>query len=460
MQKPNIIVMLMDNLGYGDVGCYGSQQHRTPNLDRMAREGTRLTSFYSTSGVCTPSRASLMTGCYPRRVNMHENCEGKCVLFPSDAKGLHPDEITIGRLLRDQGYATACIGKWHLGDQPPFLPTRQGFDEFFGCPYSEDMVPRPGGPDWPPLPLMRGETVVEAPAERDYLTKRYTEESIRFIRANHDRPFFLYLPQAMPGSTPNAFSSPAFQGVSANGRYGDCVEELDWSAGEILKTLKDLDLDEQTLVIWTSDNGAVGWKPAQGSNLPFRGWGYDTSEGGQRMPCIARWPGTIPAGVVRDNVATMMDLLPTAARLAGTTPPQDRIIDGHDMWPILTDTGDASSPYDEVGFFYYYMHQLQAVRSGPWKLYLPLDEKLNNLRGVFGNCPPANLELFDVRNDLGETSEISARHPEVVKRLLALAEGARVDLGDSGRDGVGQRSAGWVDDPKPQLLLASTPYAQ
>jgi arylsulfatase A len=453
MEKPNIIVMLMDNLGYGDIGCYGSTVHRTPNLDQMAREGIRLTSFYSTSGVCTPSRSSMMTGCYPRRVNMHENCEGRCVLFPNDAKGLHPDEITVARLLREQGYATACIGKWHLGDQDPFLPTRHGFDEFFGCPYSEDMVPRPSNPDWPPLPLMRGDKVVEAPADRDYLTKRYTEESIRFIRENQDRPFFLYLPQAMPGSTPTAFSSPDFQGVSANGRYGDCVEELDWSAGEILKTLKELNLDERTLVIWTSDNGAVGWDPPQGSNLPLRGWGYDTSEGGQRMPCIARWPGRIPAGVERDDLTTMMDILPTAVRLGGGQPPKDRIIDGQDMLGILSNELDARSSYDDRGFFYYYMHQLQAVRSGPWKLYLPLKEKLNNLRGQFGNCPPAELELYDVRNDLSETQEVSARHPDVVERLLALADTARADLGDSDCEGSGQRPAGWVDAPKPQLLV-------
>lgn len=452
MDAPNIIVMLMDNLGYGDLGCYGSRQHRTPHIDQLAREGIRFTSFYSTSGVCTPSRASLMTGCYPRRVNLHVGGQGFAVLLPSDPKGMNPDEITIARLLKDQEYATACIGKWHLGDQPPFLPTRHGFDEFFGCPYSEDMVPSKTCPHFPQLPLMRNETVIEAPADRDYLTKRYTQESIRFIKTNKDKPFFLYLPHAMPGSTARPFARPSFQERSANGPYGDSIEELDWSTGEIMKTLKELDLDDRTLVIWTSDNGAVRQDPPQGSNAPLQGWGYDTSEGGQRIPCIARWLGKIPAGIVKDDLTTMMDILPTAAHLAGTHPPADRIIDGHDIRSILFNEPNAKSPYDDPGFFYYYMQQLQAVRSGQWKLYLPLKKKLRNLHGVFENCEGMNTELYDVRNDLGETREVSAEHPEVVERLLVLAEGAREDLGDWDREGTNQRVAGWVDDPKPQVL--------
>jgi len=454
MDTPNVIVMLMDNLGYGDLGCYGSRQHRTPHIDQLAREGIRFTSFYSTSGVCTPSRASLMTGCYPRRVNMHVNGKGGCVLFPTAHKGLNPSEKTIAGLLRDQGYATACIGKWHLGDQDSFLPTRHGFDHFFGVPYSEDMVPGDRNPKWPPLPLMRNETVIEAPVDRDMLTKRYTEESVRFIRENKDKPFFLYLPHAMPGSSRRSFSSPLFQGRSANGPYGDCVEELDWSAGEIMKVLKALNLDEKTLVIWTSDNGAVGWDPRQGSNAPLRGWGYDTSEGGQRVPCIARWPGRIPAGIARDDVATMMDILPTVTRLAGTRPPDDRAIDGHDILPILSNDPDAESPYDEPGFFYYYLHQLQAVRSGQWKLYLPLEKKLRSLSGSFEGAERFEAELYDVRNDIGETREVAAGNPDVVRRLLAMAECARVDLGDTDREGANQRPAGWVDDPKPQVLAS------
>ncbi len=451
--RPNIIVMLMDNLGYGDLGCYGSQRHRTPNLDRMAREGMRFTSFYSTSGVCTPSRASLMTGCYPRRVNLHCSGENRPVLFPGDAKGLHPDEITIADILRDQGYATACVGKWHLGDQPPFLPTRHGFDEFFGAPYSEDMVPNAGrGKHWPPLPLMRNETVIEAPPDRDLLTRRYTDAAIDFIRRQSAQPFFLYLPQAMPGSSAEPFVSPPFRGRSANGIYGDCVEELDASAGEILATLTQLGLDDRTLVIWTSDNGAVRHEPMQGSNAPLRGWGYDTSEGGQRMPMIARWPGRIPAGIVRDDVATMMDLLPTAAGLAGTTVPSDPIIDGHDLAPALFSDKPAASPYDKDGFFYYHIHQLQAVRCGPWKLYLPLERKLTGLSGDLSKGVPAETRLFNLNEDLHEDRDLAARHPEIVARLTKLADTARRELGDEDRPGSGQRPAGWVDQPTPRVL--------
>jgi arylsulfatase A len=377
------------------------------------------------------------------------------VLMPVDPKGLHPDEPTVADSLRDQGYATACVGKWHLGDQSPFLPTRHGFDEFFGCPYSEDMVPTDVHPERPPLPLMRGETVIEAPADRDNLTKRYTEESIRFIEANTDHPFFLYLSQAMPGSTDRPFASPDFQGKSANGPYGDTVEELDWSCGQIVDTLEKLGLDENTLVIWTSDNGAVRWDPPQGSNAPLRGWGYNTSEGGQRMPCIAHWPGVVPAGTLRDDVTTAMDVMPTVVRLAGGVPPNDRIVDGHDILPILTDEDNAVSLYDERGFFYYHMHQLQAVRSGPWKLYLALENKIDDLGGNYAKGKVADAELYDVRNDIGETQNVISEQPEVVARLTNLAENARQDLGDWDREGTNQRLAGWVDNPTAQVLKES-----
>ncbi len=454
MDKPNVIVMLIDNLGYGDLGCYGNRVHRTPQIDQLAREGVRFTSFYSTSGVCTPSRASLMTGCYPRRVNLHVGGSGHAVLMPVDPKGLHPNELTVADVLRGSGYRTACIGKWHLGDQKPFLPTRHGFDYFFGCPYSEDMVPNPNFPERPPLPLMRNEKVVEAPADRNTLTKRYTEESIRFIEQNKENPFFLYLAHAMPGSTPHPFPGAGFKGNSANGAYGDVVEELDWSCGEIMKTLKNLGLDENTLVIWTSDNGAVHWDPPQGSNMPLRGWGYDTSEGAQRMPCIMRWPNKIGTGRVRDELITMMDILPTVASLAGADEPCDRIIDGQNIGAILFDEPKAFSEYDRKGFFYYHMHQLQAVRCGPWKLYLPLNNKISNLRGNYEKGIRTEAELYNVREDPSETRELSADKPDIVKQLNELAEKAREDLGDWDREGANQRPAGWVQDPEPQLLEA------
>lgn len=300
---PNIVLIFVDNLGNGDVGFGGSKLHRTPNLDRMAAEGTRFTSFYVASGVCTPSRASLLTGCYPRRVNLHVSGAGLPVLRPVDTKGLNPDETTIAETLQAAGYATGIFGKWHLGDQPRFLPTRQGFDTFFGIPYSDDMTPGPGPKaGFPELPLMRDETVIEAPVDRDHLVRRCTEEVIAFIGRHAERPFFIYLPHTMPGSTAHPFSSPAFRGRSRNGPYGDAVEELDWSAGEILAALRRLGLDRRTLVIWTSDNGAVRRNPAQGSCAPYKGWGYDTSEGAMRMPCVMRWPGRIPAGRVTDEV--------------------------------------------------------------------------------------------------------------------------------------------------------------
>jgi arylsulfatase A len=443
--RPNFILINCDNLGYGDIGCFGSKKHRTPHVDRMAAEGIRLTSFYSASAVCTPSRAALMTGCYPRRVNMHVGDNDGIVLFPMSRKGLHPDEVTIAEVLKKRGYATTCIGKWHLGDQPEFLPTRQGFDEYFGIPYSDNMVgnKRPG---WPPLPLMRNEQVVEAPADRNTLTMRYTHEAVDFIERNEKRPFFLYLPHAMPGSDRAPFPGHAFQGKSANGPYGDSVEEIDWSTGEILGALKRLNLDERTLVIWTSDNGA--YLDRGGGNAPLRGGLHDTTEGGFRMPCVARWPGKIPNGASSDEVTTMMDLLPTFALLAGGEPPTDRVIDGKDIWPILSGQKGAKSPHD--AFYYYYMTQLHAVRAGKWKLHLPLDKKLVRP----GRRRPAEIALYDLENDVGETRSLADRHPDVVSRLTRLAETARRELGDDGKSGTGQRPAAYVDNPTAQRLTA------
>ncbi len=444
--RPNLLIIFCDNLGYGDVGCFGSTRNRTPHLDRMAAEGMRLTSFYVTSGVCTPSRASLMTGCYPRRVGLHVNATGGAVLRAVDRKGLAPQEITIAELLRTAGYATACVGKWHLGDQATFLPTRQGFDEYFGIPYSDDMTARVvDGVTWPELPLMRGERVVEAPADRDTLTRRYTEETIRFIAAHRDRPWFVYLPQAMPGSTNRPFASQPFRGRSANGAYGDAIEELDWSTGEILAALRRWGLERRTLVVWTSDNGAVDRQ--HGSNRPLSGWGYTTMEGAMRVPCIVRWPGHVPAGVSCAELCTTMDLLPTFARLAGTAPPADRIIDGKDISPLLTGAPGARSPHE--AFFYYYLEQLQAVRSGRWKLHLPLAGKWQNFRGT---TKASQAELYDLELDLGESHNVAAQHPDVVARLMTLAEQARADLGDVGRAGKGQRAAGWVESPQPRTM--------
>ena len=405
-RRPNFVVILCDNLGYGDIGCFGSKHHRTPHVDRMAREGMRLTSFYSTSGVCTPSRASLMTGCYPRRVGLHATEPDGAVLRPVSPAGLNPNEITIAEVLKQAGYATALVGKWHLGDQPLFLPTRQGFDDYFGIPYSDDMTPRPNR-NWPPLPLLRNETVIEAPVDRTLLTKRTTQAVIRFITANKARPFFVLFSHTMPGSTQAPFSSPRFRGKSANGPYGDAVEEIDWSTGEILATLNRLGLDRQTLVVWTSDNGAPKREPPQGSNAPLKGWGYTTAEGGMRVPCVVRWPGHIQADTACDELTTMMDWLPTFAKLAGAKLPTDRMIDGKNIWPLLCAQPGSKSPYQ--AFYYYQMKQLQAVRSRQWKLYLPTP--------VSGRLSPNKRPpmLYDLHADIGETNNLADKNPEVVQ---------------------------------------------
>lgn len=438
LDRPNFILVYCDNLGNGDVQCFHPEaRQRTPRLNLMAREGLRLTSLYSASGVCTPSRASLMTGCYPRRVNLQRSDTG-AVLQPVATKGLNPDEVTIAEVLRQRGYATGIIGKWHLGDQPDFLPTRQGFDTFFGIPYSDDMT-RDKKPDgWPELPLMRNEKVLEAPVDLDLITKRYTAEAVQFLETHREGPFFLYLPHAMPGSTKDPYASPAFKGKSANGHWGDSIEELDWSMGEILDTLKRLGLDENTLVVWTSDNGAPLRNPPQGSNAPYKGYGYNTSEGAMRMPGIVRWPGRVPPDTTSTALCTMMDWLPTFAHLAGAELPA-KVIDGHDLVPVLLDPGRTATPYDDKGFFYYQGDQLQAVRSGVWKLYLPLPNKLVN---IGGNSSPAPAQLFDVVHDVGENEEVSSAHSDMVNRLTSLAAEARSELGDLDLPGTGQRPAG------------------
>ncbi len=444
--RPNVVFILCDNLGYGDLGCYGSTKHRTPHVDRLAAEGTRFTDFYSTSGVCTPSRASLLTGCYPRRVGLDWTVPDGHVLRPVSPNGLNPNEVTVAELLKAVGYRTACIGKWHLGDQPPFLPTRQGFDYYLGIPYSDDMTPRPGT-NWPPLPLMENERVIEAPVDRNLLTKRYTQKAIEFLEANRNRPFFLYLAHAMPGSTKRPFASERFRGKSRNGPYGDSVEELDWSTGEILSALQRLGLEDKTLVVWTSDNGAPRRNPPQGSNAPLSGWGYTTMEGGMRVPLLVRWPGHVPAGRVCHELTTMMDWLPTLAGLAGASVPSDRIIDGHDIWPLLAGVESAHTPYD--AFYYWHTNRLYAVRSGPWKLHLAIPGKVRNTRD---GRPMDRLLLYNLRDDVAERHNLADQRPDVVRRLLKLAERARRDLGEGPTPGPNCRPCGRVKRPRPQVL--------
>ncbi len=450
--RPSVVLLLCDNLGYGDIEPFRpATPHRTPALNRMAKEGLKLTHFYATAGVCTPSRASIMTGCYAQRVSMHKLETDHHVLRPVSPLGLHPDEITVAELLKRGGYATTLIGKWHLGDQPAFLPTRQGFDSYYGIPYSDDMTgPRTWqGRSWPPLPLMENERVVEAPADRDTLTRRYTDRAVRFIRTHQGEPFFLVLSHAMPGSTKTPYASKAFKGKSRNGPWGDAVEEIDWSTGRILDLLVELGLAKNTLVIWTSDNGAPN-NPGdirRGTNKPLFGRGYTTSEGGMRVPTIAWWPGRIPAGSTSSELATTMDFLPTFCRLAGVKAPGDRIIDGHDIMPILS--GETGAFSRQKAFFYYQLDQLQAVRSGPWKLLLPLENPIRPGRVHRKQAPGMLIHVVD--DPTGKTDHYAA-HPRVVERLFKLAEEARRDLGDTNRKGSGQRPAGRVAETSARTL--------
>lgn len=451
-RPPNFIIIFCDNLGYGDIGPFGSSLQRTPELDRMAAEGRKFTHFYVSAGVCTPSRASLMTGCYAQRVGLHLNPRDHHVLRPVSPYGLHPDETTLAEALKSRGYATAIIGKWHLGDQPDFLPTRQGFDHFFGIPYSDDMTERvweKDGSRWPPLPLMRGEEVIEAPADRDTLTKRYTEAALAWIGENRDRPFFLYLPHAMPGSTPEPFASEAFRGKSRNGPWGDSIEEIDWSTGAILAKLRELGIAENTLVVWTSDNGAPAsrrnGKARGGSNEPLDGWGYTTSEGAFRVPTLMWWPGRVPAGTSCEELASTMDLYPTLVSLAGGGADAVKR-DGHDIRPLLFGEESAGSPWRV--FAYYELDQLQAVRSGRWKLFLPLGDFAKHPRYRRGQGDQGPL-LYDVVADPACETDLAAVHPEVVERLTVLAAGVRADLGDAGVKGTGQRPVGKVPAPVP-----------
>ena len=459
-RPPNFIVILCDNLGYGDTEPFGSTLHRTPHLSRMAREGRTLTHFYASAGVCTPSRASLLTGCYAQRVGMHATPRDGHVLRPVSPYGINPDETTVAETLRERGYATALVGKWHLGDQPEFLPTRHGFDSYFGIPYSDDMTEERGrrlerfqGHRWPPLPLMENETVIEAPVDRNQLTMRYTERALEFIEANRDRPFFLLLSHAMPGSEREPFASEAFRGRSRNGAWGDAVEELDWSAGQVLDKLVATGLDAHTLVFWTSDNGAPlaadPSSPARGSNLPLHGRGYTTAEGGFRVPAIAWWPGTIPAGSETAELTSMLDVLPTLSSISGQAVSTDRAIDGMDIRGALLGHGEARSPRQDL--YYYFEDQLQAVRSGPWKLFVALEEP-GPRHPHFDQGGPDGPALFNVVDDPGCLRDLAADRPDIVAQLDAIADEARSELGDHGRPGSGQRPPGIVDMPTPVIL--------
>jgi arylsulfatase A-like enzyme len=427
--RPNVVLIFCDDMGYADVGCYGAKNIETPNLDHLAREGVRFTDFCVAQAVCSASRAALMTGCYPNRVGIFG------ALGPRVQLGLRTNEITIAEVLKSRGFATAIYGKWHLGRPVEFLPKRQGFDDYFGLPYSNDMWPHhpTGGTNYPPLPLIAGDEVAQLMPDQTQLTTWYTERAVNFIEQHKAQPFFLYVAHSMPHVP--LFVSDKFKGKSPRGLYGDVIMEIDWSVGEVLKALRAHQLEEKTLVIFTSDNGPwLLYGNHAGSAGPLREGKGTSFDGGVRVPCMMRWPGQIPAGLVCRELATTMDLLPTLARLAGAELPKDRILDGKDIWPLISGQPGAKSPHE--AFFYYWARHLQAVRSGPWKLHFPHSYPQPNPPGADGKpgkmaTQKIELALYDLEEDIGETNNVAVQHPEVVQRLQALADRCRDDLGDS-----------------------------
>lgn len=443
-EKPNFILINIDDMGYADTGPFGSTINRTPHLDRLAKEGRKMMSFYA-APVCSPSRAALMTGCYPKR-----SLPIPHVLFPGNDVGLAPSEITVAEVLKTAGYNTAIIGKWHLGDQPEFLPNKQGFDLHFGLPYSNDMgpagdgvksdlgkpLPKTKGRGQPPLPLLRNGKVVKRmlPDDQQSLVEVYTDEAVEYIAGHKDQPFFLYLAH-------NAVHFPIYPGKkwagkSPHGIYSDWVEEVDWSVGEVLKAVRDNKLGEKTLVVFTSDNGGT----PRAVNRPLRGHKGSTWEGGMRVPMIAWWPGRIPAGSSSEAICGMFDIMPTFAGLAGVGIPEDRKIDGADIWPQLAGLPDAKPAHDV--FYYYRGLRLEAVRDIEWKLVLPVAST--------GKNPTAQSKplLFNLARDVGETMDAAAQHPEVVARLQGLVERMKSDLGVEG-EAPGSRALGKVADAQP-----------
>ena len=416
-KSPNFIIIFTDDQGFEDIGCFGSPKIKTPHLDKLAAEGRKFTSFYSANSVCSPSRASLLTGCYPVRVSIPG------VLFPRHEIGLNPDEITIADLLKSKGYATSCIGKWHIGHKPKFLPTRQGFDSYYGIPYSNDMTIDPEAnlaadiklregftlerirnekPKKDFVPLMRNEEVIEYPCDQTTLTQRYTEEAVKFIEENKNKPFFLYLPHTMPHIP--LFASEKFKGKSERGLYGDTIEEIDWSVGEIMKSLRDNNLDENTLVIYTSDNGPWKLKGGRGGSAhPLRGFKFQTYEGGMRVPCIMHWKGKVPAGSSCDEIAATIDLLPTIAGLSGAEMPNERTIDGKDIWPLIAGKKGAQTPHEI--YFFYKGNKLESARQGKWKL-----------RRSGKKSQP--VELYDLASDISESKNLAKENEILVNEMI------------------------------------------
>lgn len=448
-KPPNVVLIFTDDQGYQDVGVFGAKDIPTPHLDQIAREGVKLTSFYAAQAVCSASRAGLLTGCYPNRIGIHN------AFMPDSKIGLNPSETTIAEMLRSKGYATGIFGKWHLGDQPDFLPTKHGFDEYFGIPYSNDMWPfhPQQGPvfNFGPLPLYENETIIDTLTNQSQLTTQITARSVDFINRNKDRPFFLYVPHPQPHVP--LFVSDKFRGKSGRGLYGDVIMEIDWSVGQILNALKSHNIDQNTVVIFTSDNGPwLSYGNHAGSALPFREGKGTAWEGGHREPFIMRYPAGLKGGRTIDAAVMAIDILPTIATITDSKLPE-AAIDGKSAWELLN--GDSKESPQEAYYFYYRVNELHGVRYGKWKLYFP-----HNYRTMEGQRPgkdglPGNyvhldlneIELYDLSEDLGETTNIAAEYPEVVKEIEQLADSMRKKLGDSLKDmeGTDNRPAGTIE---------------
>jgi arylsulfatase A len=450
---PNIVVIFTDDQGYGDVGCFGAKGFKTPNLDRMARDGMRFTSFYVSQAVCSASRTGLLTGCYPNRVGILG------ALGPKATHGINPNEMLIPQVLKQRGYATAIFGKWHLGHHKKFLPLQHGFDEYFGLPYSNDMwplgfegKPPPEGKKafYPPLWLIEGNEPVRPVGsleDQNTLTTLYTERAVRFIERNKDRPFFLYVPHSMP-HVPLGVSD-RFRGKSEQGMYGDVMMEVDWSVGEILAALRRNGLEENTLVVFTTDNGPwLNFGNHAGSAGPLREGKATMFEGGVRVPCIMRWPDRIPEGSECDKMAATIDLLPTFAAIADAPLPPNAI-DGVNILPLMQAEPGA---YPRKMYYYYWANQLHCLRLGRWKLHFPhkyytYEGNEPGKDGRPGATSPAEigLALYDLEAHVGERNDVAAEHTDLVQRMKRLAEIAREELGDEGRRGKGYRPPGTVE---------------
>lgn len=446
-QNPNIILIFADDLAYGDLGVYGAKGWTTPHLDQLAADGMRFEQFYVAQAVCSASRAALLTGAYSNRIGIHG------ALDHMAKHGLNPKETTIAEMLKTKGYATAMVGKWHLGHQKDFLPTKQGFDRFFGLPYSNDMWPN--HPEtknyYPPLPLIEGEKTIALLEDQSELTTWYTHKSLEFIEQNREKPFFLYLAHSMPHVP--LFVSDKFRGKSEQGLYGDVMMEIDWSVGQIRKKLKELNLEENTLIIFTSDNGPWlsygGHAGLKGSLKEGKGTSW---EGGIRVPAIFFWPGQIPSGSVQKQAAMTIDILPTLARITNSNLPK-LPIDGRNIWEMLQGKSMPEKPY----FIYYNQNELQAVIFGKWKLVfphmyrtIPAGSQLRNdgLPVKYSHLPLEKEMLFDLSTDPSETKDLHSNFPEVVGQLQEFAEQAREDMGDklTNRKGTGAREPGKIEE--------------